>query len=116
MKDDRSKCKRATILLLPLGFLLVTIAVHLRTYFVGNEIDSQPKPILSPSKYLSRESSWSPTTDFPVSIASAKTVSQMATIPHSQSEVPSVQPRNKLILMWTKYFDDKLWPDLPALC
>lgn len=68
MKDDKSKCKRAIILLLPFGFLLVTIAVHLRTYFVGNEIGSQPKPIPSPSKYLSREprSSWSPTTDFPV--------------------------------------------------
>ena len=114
MKDDKSKCRRAIILLLPLGFLLVTIAVHLRTYLVGKEIDSQPKPIPSPSKYLPRESSWSPTTYFPVSIASAKTVSQMATIPHSQTEVPSVQPRNKLILMWTKSFDDRVWPDLPA--
>ena len=115
MKDDRSKCKRAIILFLPLGFLLVTIAVHLRTYLVGKEIDSQPKPIPSPSKYLPRKSSWSPTTYFPVSTASAKTVSQMATIPHSQTEVPSVQPTNKLILMWTKYFDDKVWPDLPSL-
>ena len=106
MKDGKSKCWAAIILL-----VVVTFAAY---YFFGNKIGSQPEPIQSPSKYLPRESSSSPTTDFPVSVASAKTVSQMATIPRSQTEVPSVQPRNKLILMWTKNFDDRVWPGLPA--
>ena len=105
MKDGKSKCTAAIILLF--GVVLVT-------FVFWNKIGSQPKPIQSPSKYLPRESSWSPTTDFPVSVASTKTVSQMATIPRSQTEVPSVQTRNKLILMWTKSFDDRVWPGLPA--
>ena len=113
MEGGKSKWK-GTIVLLFFGCVVVTFACLLRTYVVGGEIPFKFRPIRSPSKDLPSKNSWSPTTDFPVSIASVKTVSQIATVPPSQTEVPSVQPRKKVILMWTKCFEHRVWPDLPA--
>ena len=89
---------KGTILLLFCGCVLIVIFMSLfHASFANREMPHQPHPKKSP------------TADVPALQASAKTESHMTVQPSSQTEMPSAQQSERVILIWTKYFNWAGW-------